>query len=157
EGLRAGKGLHPGTAGRRRAVKSRVLLLMTSTSIVFASRLAAQPVITDLQPRGAQQGKPFTLTVAGRNLGDGAKIRSTMPASFTLLTPDEPATPQPVVGGPMPTPGRYATFLVEPNADLAAGVYPILVATSEGVSNVQLFAVGVFPEIAEDESRPGAL
>jgi len=56
----------------------------------------------------------------------------------------------------MPTPGRYATFLVEPNAALAAGVYPIRVATSDGVSNVQLFTVGVFPEIVEDESQPGA-
>src|SRR5262249_7325676 len=146
--------------GRRRAMMSaqrcRVLLSMAWTLIVFASSLAAQPVITDLQPRGAQQGKPFTLTVAGRNLGEGAKIHSTMPASFTLLTPDEPATSQPVPGGPMPPPGRYATFLVEPNAALAAGVYPIRVATSDGVSNVQLFTVGVFPEIVEDESQPGA-
>ena len=115
---------------------------------------SAQPVITELQPRGAQKGKPFTLTLAGRNLGEGVKIRSTMPASFTLLTPDQPA---PVPGGPMQAEGRYATFLVEPTADLAVGVYPIRVVTSEGISNVQLFTVGAFPELAEDESRPGAL
>jgi hypothetical protein len=115
-------------------------------------------VLTDLQPRGAQQGKPFTLTITGRNLGEGAKIRSTMPASFTLLTPDQPAaTPPAQQGPPMQTEGRYATFLVEPAADLAAGVYPIRLATSEGISNVQLFTVGAFPEITEDESRPAAL
>ena len=53
--------------------------------------------------------------------------------------------------------GRYATFLVEPTADLAVGVYPIRVVTSEGISNIQLFTVGTFPELTEDESRPGAL
>jgi len=132
----------------------RLLLLTVSASIVSALSLSAQPVITDMQPRGAQKGRPFTLTLAGRNLGEGAKIRSTMPASFTLLTPDQPA---PIPGGPMQGEGRYATFLVEPTADLAAGVYPIRVVTSEGISNVQLFTVGAFPEFTEDESRPGAL
>ncbi len=53
--------------------------------------------------------------------------------------------------------GRYATFLVEPLADLAAGVYPIRILTSEGISNVMLFTVGAFPEFVEDESQPGAL
>ena len=53
--------------------------------------------------------------------------------------------------------GRYATFLVEPAADVAVGVYPIRVVTGDGISNVQLFTVGTFPEFTEDESRPGAL
>ena len=131
----------------------RVLIVTISALLVTALSLSAQPVITDLQPRGAQKGKPFTLTLAGRNLGEGAKIRSTLPASFTLLTPDRPA---PTQGAPMQE-GRYATFLVEPTADLAAGVYPIRVVTPDGISNVQLFTVGAFPEITEDESRPGAL
>src|SRR6266849_2483689 len=77
-----------------------------------------------------------------------------MPASFTLLTPDQPA---PIPGGPMQGEGRYATFLVEPTADLAVGVYAIRVVTGEGISNGQLFTVGAFPEFTEDESRPGAL
>src|SRR5436309_9198251 len=132
----------------------RVLIVTVSALIVSALSLSAQPVITDLQPRGAQKGKPFTLTLAGRNLGESAKIRSTMPATFTLLTPDQPA---PTQGGPMQAEGRYATFLVEPTADLAVGVYPIRVVTGEGISNIQLFTVGTFPEVTEDESRPGAL
>ena len=135
-------------------MKWRVLPLIVSVLMVSASSLSAQPVITELQPRGAQKGKPFTLTLAGRNLGEGAKIRSTMPAAFTLLTPDLPVQLQ---GGPMQNEGRYATFLVEPNADLAVGVYPIRVVTPDGISNVQLFTVGAFPEFTEDESRPGAL
>jgi hypothetical protein len=105
-------------------------------------------MITDLQPRGAQKGRPFTLTLVGKNLGDGAKIWSTMPATFTPLAPEKT--------GPMAE-GRYATFLVEPSNDLTVGVYPIRLETPEGISNIQLFAVGAYPEYIEDESRPGAL
>ena len=135
-------------------MKWRVLSWTVAALIFSAGGLSAQPAITELQPRGAQKGKPFTLTLVGRNLGEGAKIRSTMPASFTLLTPDQPAS---MPDGPMQSEGRYATFLVEPMPDLAVGVYPIRVVTSEGISNVQLFTVGAFPELVEDESRPGAL
>src|SRR5439155_26949348 len=152
-GLHSGEGFRAGTPGRpnRRERRCAMKWLLWT---VLAAILPAQPVITELQPRGAQKGRPFTLTLVGRNLGEGAKIRSTMPASFTLLTPDQPA---PIPGGPMQGEGRYATFLVEPTADLAAGVYPIRVATGEGISNVQLFTIGAFPEFTEDESRPGAL
>jgi hypothetical protein len=132
----------------------RVLPLMVSALMVSGWSLSAQPVITDLQPRGAQKGKPFTLTLTGRNLGEGAKIRSTMPAAFTLLAPDRPA---PISGGQMQAEGRTATFLVEPAADAGTGVYPIRVVTGEGISNVLLFTVGAFPELSEDESRSGAL
>jgi hypothetical protein len=116
--------------------------------LLAAAALQAQPIITDLQPRGVQKGRPFTLTLTGRNLGEGAKIRSSMPATFTLLAPEHT--------GPM-TEGRYATFLVEPSGDLAVGAYPIRVETPDGISNIQLLAVGTFPEYFEDESRPGAL
>ncbi len=103
----------------------------------------AQPVITDLQPRGAQKGRPFTLAIMGRGMADGAKVESTLPASFTPLGPEKG------IDG--------AVFLVEPSAEWKTGVYPIRVATPEGISNVQLFSVGSFPEYAEDESRPGSL
>ena len=132
----------------------RVALLVASALIGSASSLSAQPVITDVQPRGAERGKPFTLTLTGRNLGEGAKIRSTLPASFTLLTPDQRALTQ---GGPMQGEGRSATFLVEPMAAATVGVYAIRVVTGEGISNVQLFTLGAFPELTENESRPGAL
>ena len=151
--LRDRKELRASATGRRCAMKASVVIECLGVG-VSAPALSAQPVISELQPRGAQKGKPFTLTLTGRNLGEGAKIRSTLPATFTLLTPDLP--PQ-LRGGPMQDEGRYATFLVEPAADLAVGVYPIRVVTSEGISNVQLFTVGAFPEIPEDESQPGAL
>jgi hypothetical protein len=116
--------------------------------LLAAAALVAQPMITDLRPRGVQKGRPFTLTLTGRNLGEGAKIRSSMPATFTLLAPERT--------GPMAE-GRYATFLVEPAGDLAVGAYPIRVETPDGISNIELLAVGTFPEYLEDESRPGAL
>src|SRR5262245_41699913 len=123
-----------------------------SALILSAPAVSAQPVITDLQPRGAQQGKPFTLTITGRNLGEGAKVRSTLPASFTLLTSEPP----PVPGGPMAPEGRAATFLVEPAADARPGLYAVRVLTNDGISNIQLFTLGTFPEVIEEESRSGA-
>ena len=118
--------------------------------LLLAVALTAQaepPVLTDLQPRGAEKGRPFTLTVVGRYLGDGAKVSSTLPASFTPLAPDPSSTMMA---------DRYASFLVEPRGDLAVGVYPIRVETPDGISNIQFFTVGAFPEIAEDESEPGS-
>jgi hypothetical protein len=113
-----------------------------------ATVMSAQPVITDLQPRGVQKGRPFTLTVTGRNLGEGTKIRSSMPATFTLLAPERT--------GSM-TEGRTATFLVEPTSDLTVGAYSIRAETPDGISNIQLLAVGTFTEYQEEESRPGGL
>ena len=115
--------------------------------MLAAAALPAQPVITDLQPRGVEKGRPFTLTLSGKNLGEGAKIRSSMPATFTLLAPERT--------GPMAE-GRYATFLVEPTGDLTVGAYPIRVETPDGISNIQLLAVGAFPEYLEDEGLPAA-
>jgi len=111
--------------------------------LVLAALCGAQPVITDLQPRGVQKGRPFTLTVIGRDLGEGARIESTLPATFTPLGPEKG-----VMG---------ASFLVELTGDPAVDVYPVRVVTPQGISNVQLFSVGAFPEYTEEESRRGAL
>ncbi len=112
--------------------------------------MAAAPVITELKPRGAEIGRPFILTAVGRNLGEGARVISTLPASFTLVLP--PQTP----GSMAAAPGRSASFLVEPKADAAPGVYPIRIE-SAGISNVLLFTLGTFPEVTEEESQPGSL
>ncbi len=95
----------------------------------------ASPALTELQPRGAQQGKTFTLTLVGRELPDGAKIVSTLPAVFTPLTSSMKGLP----------------FLVELRSDAAIGTYPIRVATADGISNILMFTVGAFPEIDEQE------
>jgi len=114
--------------------------------IVSVTLAAGPPVITELQPRGAQKGRPFTLTIAGQNLGDGAKILSSLPATFTPMAP--PA-------GMMAN--RYATFLVEPKTELEVGVYPVRVQSADGLSNILLFSIGAFPEINEEESQPGGV
>ncbi|MFN7543775.1 MAG: PPC domain-containing protein, partial [Acidobacteriota bacterium] len=115
-------------------------------SLVWA---AAPPVVTDLQPRGAKKGRPFTLTLVGRELSDVLRIHSTMPATFTPLSAEIPA-------GMMATPGRYASFLVEPKSDLATGVFPIRIETAGGISNIQLFSIGEFPELQEEETKPNS-
>jgi hypothetical protein len=116
-----------------------------SLALIAAVTLsAAPPLIRDLSPRGAQKGQPFTLTVTGQYLDEVLGVESTMPAAFTTLTPEK-------------NDGRSAMFLVEPKAELSVGVFPIRVRTTNGISNVQLFAVGSFPETAEDESQPGGL
>src|SRR5579872_6056938 len=87
-------------------------------ALAAQAAMAAAPVITELRPRGAEIGKPFTLTAIGRNIGDGARVVSTLPASFTLVLAAQ--TP-----GIMAAPGRSVSFLVEPAADIAPGIYPI--------------------------------
>jgi hypothetical protein len=112
--------------------------------------MAAAPVIVELKPRGAEIGRPFTLTAIGRNIGEGARVISTLPATFTLVL--APPTP-----GAMSTPGRSASFLVEPKADVTPGVYPIRIESPSGISNVLLFTLGTFPEVTEEESQPNSL
>jgi hypothetical protein len=108
----------------------------------------APPVITELQPPGAERGKPFKLTVIGKDIPEAARILSTMPAAFTPVLQTEPEN------GMMAAPGRAASFLVEPKADLGPGVYPIRIEGTSGMSNVLLFTVGTFPERVEEESSP---
>jgi hypothetical protein len=113
-------------------------------ALAAQSAMAAAPVIVELRPRGAEIGRPFLLTAIGRNIGEGARVISTLPASFTLVLP--PETP-----GTMATPGRSVSFLVEPRANVAPGVYPIRIESS-GISNVLLFTLGTYPEVTEEES-----
>jgi hypothetical protein len=118
--------------------------------VAAQAAFAAAPALTELKPRGAEIGRPFTLTVVGRNLIEGAQVTSTLPATFTpVLTPPTP--------GMMAAPGRTASYLVELKADAAPGVYPVRVETPSGISNVLLFTLGTYPETAEEESAPGAL
>jgi hypothetical protein len=108
---------------------------------------AGAPIITDLQPRGAERGHTFTLTIEGRDLVTDAHIVSSLPASFTPVNVSRQTDA-------MMTPGRSIAFLVEPKPDVAPGVYPIRIESTKGISNVLLFTVGTFPEVFEEESLP---
>jgi len=115
--------------------------------LAFASLLSAgPPAIKELQPRGAQKGRPFKLVVVGTNLGDGPVIVSTLPATFTPLGLEKPKMEN-----------RSAEFLVEPTGEWNVGVYPIRVKAANGISNILLLSIGAFPELVEEESRPGSL
>ena len=78
---------------------------------------AAPPNLTELRPRGAQKGRPFTLTVVGTSLSEGAAIVSSLPATFT-----------PIGLAKTDVENKAASFLVEPTAEWAVGVYPIVAA-----------------------------
>jgi len=113
--------------------------------LVFChAAFAGAPVITELQPRGAERGRSFTLTITGRDLAADARIASTLPASFTPVN-----APQQMDGMV-----RSIAFLVEPKPEVAPGVYPIRIESSKGISNVLLFTIGTFPEVTEEESLP---
>jgi hypothetical protein len=99
--------------------------------------MAAGPVLTELRPRGAKKGSTVTLTLVGANLDQGTEILTTLPATFTPLTPGMKGLP----------------YLLELKEDAAAGTYPVRVKTAHGISNVLLFTVGEFPEI---ESKAGS-
>ncbi|MDQ6760477.1 MAG: PPC domain-containing protein, partial [Acidobacteriota bacterium] len=122
-------------------------IALCCAALVTTALSAGVPVITKLEPRGAERGHTFKLTIAGKNLGNGPRISSTMAASFTLINNAE-------ASDGMAAPGRSASFLVEPKADLAPGIYPVRVETPQGISNILLFTVGTFPEITEEESLP---
>lgn len=77
------------------------------------------------------------LTLVGRDLPEGSKIVTSLPAVFTPLTPTMKGLP----------------FLVEAKGDVAVGTYPIRLETPQGISNVLLFTVGAFPEIDEEEKN----
>lgn len=102
---------------------------------------AAPPVLTMLEPWGAQRGKAVTLNITGTGLLEGARIVSTLPAVFTPLSP------------PPAMAGRSLPFLVELKADAPVGLYPIRLESPQGISNVLLFSVGLFSEIREAESE----
>ncbi len=119
--------------------------LLTAMALVFSlsQAFAAAPMLEGLEPRGAQRGKAFKLTLIGAGLPADAEIVSPLPASITPLTPPKQG----------PRQGRELPYLVELPADAPVDVYPIRVRTKDGLSNLLLFTVGAFPEVLEEESQ----
>jgi len=115
----------------------RIALLLTAS---LAG--AAPPVLNSLEPWGAQRGKAVTLTLRGQYLAEGAKIVSTLPATFTPLASEAP--------------GKTLPFLVEIQPDTPVGLYPIRIQSPSGISNILLFSVGTFPEMKEKEPNESA-
>src|SRR5258705_14015025 len=88
--------------------------------LIMAATLHAAPTIRDIQPRGAQRGKTFTLYVRGDDLTQGAQIKSTLPASFSQLT----LSKDPLSDLGVARPGTVLPYLVALKADTPIGFYP---------------------------------
>jgi len=106
----------------------------------------AAPVLQKLHPWGAQRGKPVTVTLVGTGLGSAVQVVSSLPATFTPLTKGEKQQSQNANQDAI-------LYLVELPADTPVGFHPIRVKTMDGLSNVLLFSVGIFPEVMEKESE----
>lgn len=112
--------------------------------IAFATTAlpAAEPELDRISPPGAQRGTAIRLDVYGSHLAVDAKILSSIPGSFTPLTPDSTKM------------GPALSFLLELDADAEVGLYPLRLETSTGLTNLALFSVGALEEIYEEESAP---
>ena len=107
-------------------------------ALLSAALSFAAPVITELVPRGAERGRPFTLTFLGRELPAGAKVWSTMPATFTSVAGE-----------------KGVKFLVEPGGQqtywdarrqttLAGLGWPVWLEVAEGDVSTRLLDGEVF-------------
>ena len=112
---------------------------------LLAVPLCAQPVLKSIQPHGGQAGSAVRLVLKGDRLGPLPRLHSTANFAATPLTGPSAASQM--------LPSELA-YLLEVDKDAAPGVYPLRIETSEGISNVLLFTVGVFPQVTEAESEP---
>lgn len=115
-----------------------LLVVILAAPLVFAA-----PSIREIYPHGAQRGKSLTVTLRGDELPLGAKIQTTLRASFSPLVPSKETM----------RPNSELPFLVELKPDTPVGLYPIRLITSDGISNLVLFSVGDLPEVEENEAK----
>jgi hypothetical protein len=123
---------------------SRALPLLWTPLVALAAAFplhAAEPLLKELVPPGAQRGKTFTLALRGDRLAEGAEIITTLPAAVSRLAPRRD----------LERPDTELLFLVQLSPDAPVGLYPIRVRTEEGLSNVAIFSVGDLPEASEEE------
>ena len=100
---------------------------------------AAGPLLARLEPPGGQAGSTVRLEIVGAGLSGEMKILGDVPGAFTPLTANDNGE-------------RRRPYLLEIDADARTGAYPLRIETAEGLSNILLFAVGTFPEAAEEEA-----
>jgi hypothetical protein len=101
---------------------------------------AAPPVLANITPRGAERGRPVELTVTGANLTPGARLVLPFRADQALLPEAKPN----------PAQGRFR-LTVDPSVPF--GLYPVRLATEDGVSAPLLLGVDPFPGVAEVEDN----
>ncbi len=99
--------------------------------------LLAGPSLTGVSPPGGQRGTTVRLELRGTGLGGKIEISTAIPGSFTELSSDGPTR----------------AFLLEIDPGAEPGPYPLAVVTEHGRTNLWLFSVSAFPELAEAEAR----
>lgn len=112
------------------------LALATSSSLVWAEA----PRIDSTSPHGVPRGEATELTVQGSNLAEHPRWLA--PFLFKI---------EPSSTGPSAATAWKIKLTVDPKTPL--GVYPIRIQTDDGVSNLQLFAVGQTAQVAEKEDN----
>src|SRR2546428_10773780 len=141
-GLRGLFILFPLPRVRRGCARARWFASAGLAALLFAGvAQAAQPMLKELAPPGAQRGKTFTLTVKGEGVTAGAEMITTLPATISRLAPPKDVE----------TPETQLSFLVQLHEDAPVGVYPVRIRTDDGLSNVLVFSVGDLPEVSEKE------
>ena len=114
-----------------------VLCMLGGTS----SLSAAAPLLERLEPPGGQAGTAVKLTLIGEGLDSEVRLDSSIPGALTPLAPPKKMTRV----------GKELSFLLELSPDAPVGPYTVRAHSREGMSNILLFTVGVFPETADRE------
>ena len=108
-------------------------------ALVFATvELCAAPKISRLSAWGGQRGSEFDLVIHGSSLLPNPHLELGLSAPKTLITEGDLA----------PKVDRVA-FRIRIQEIDACGVLPLRVRTADGLSNLQLFRIGAFAEVAE--------
>jgi hypothetical protein len=121
-------------------MRSTSLIAFTTVACLAPPLVAAPPVVSDITPRGAERGKPVEITVAGTNLTPAARL--ILPFK-SAQTPVPDAKPNPA----------QVRFRLTVDASVPFGVYPVRIATDDGVSPLVLFEVDPFPGVVELEDN----
>jgi hypothetical protein len=114
--------------------------LLAAFLLLAPAAVAAPPTITRVLPRGAERGKAVEVIVTGTNLTAQSKLQLPFKGTAAVL-PD---------AKPNPTQVRFQVT-VDPSVPL--GVYPVRLATEDGVAPLFFFCVDHFPNINEVEDN----
>ena len=114
-------------------------------AVIAARPLSAvEPVLKDVEPRGGQRGKAFTLTLKGEGLATGADLITNLPGTVSKLAPPRDVE----------TPDTVLSYLIQIPEDAAPGAYPLRVRTADGLSNVLIFTVSALNQLRSTSITP---
>ena len=132
------------------------LLVMAFAPRLPAAAQIAPPRIASLTPVGAMRGTTVEITIRGVHIGRGtALLIEGEGITVEAVTPETPEPPKVKEGEKPPPPPLNpegtltARLRIAPDAE--PGVRGVRVVTPAGASDVARFAVGQWPEVAEQE------